>query len=49
MGVVIAGVWMSGSVLALGLIALVTGRAPFNLWGEAWTRGEDIGTSVRLS
>ncbi len=44
MGVLIAGVWMmalfSGGVLTLGLIALATGRAPFNLWGEAWTRGE---------
>jgi len=44
MGVLIAGVWMfallSGGVLMLGLIALATGRVPFNKWGEAWTSGE---------
>jgi len=44
MGVLIAGVWMfallSGGVLTLGLIALATGRVPFNMWGEAWTSGE---------
>src|SRR5260370_28051640 len=44
MGVLIAGVWtmglFSGGVLTLGLIALATGRMPFNLWGEAWTSGE---------
>jgi hypothetical protein len=44
MGVLIAGVWMialfSGGVLTLGLIALATGRAPFNMRGAAWTRGE---------
>lgn len=44
MGVLIAGVWMmalfSGGVLTLGLIALATGRAPFNMLGQAWTRGE---------
>jgi hypothetical protein len=43
MGVLIAGVWMfalfSGGVLTLGLMALVTGRLPFNR-GEAWTSGE---------
>jgi len=44
MEVLIAGVWIialfSGGVLTLGLIALATGRVPFNMWGEAWTRGE---------
>src|SRR5690242_11087498 len=44
MGVLIAVVWMmalfSGGVLTLGLIALVTGRVPFNPRGEAWTSGE---------
>jgi hypothetical protein len=44
MEVLIAGVWMvalfSGGVLTLGLIALATGRVPFNMRGEAWTRGE---------
>jgi hypothetical protein len=44
MGVLIAGVWMiallSGGMLTLGLIALATGRVPFNMWGEAWTSGE---------
>src|SRR5258706_1434514 len=44
MGVLIAAVWMMalffGGVLTLGLIALATGRVPFNLWGEAWTSGE---------
>jgi len=44
MGLLIAGVWMmalfSGGVLTLGLIALATGRAPFNMLGQAWTRGE---------
>jgi hypothetical protein len=45
MGLLIAGVWMmalfSGGVLTLGLIALATGRAPFNLAGHgAWTRSE---------
>src|SRR5258708_24031839 len=43
-GVLIAGVWMfallSGAVLTPGLIALATGRVPFNMWGEAWTSGE---------
>ncbi len=38
------GVWIfalfSGGVLTLGLIALATGRVPFNIWGEAWTSGE---------
>jgi hypothetical protein len=53
MGVVIAGVSMfallSGGVLTLGLIPPVTGRAPFNMWGEAWTRAEDFGASVGRS
>ncbi len=44
MGVLIAGVWMmalfSGGVLTLGVIALATGRMPFNMWSEAWTSGE---------
>ncbi|SRR5258708_249828 len=44
MGVLIAGVWMMalffGGVLTLGVIALATGRMPFNMWGEAWTSGE---------
>ena len=53
MRAVIAGVWMfarfSGGVLALGLTALVTVRAPFNMWGEAWTRRKDLGPSVGRS
>src|SRR5258708_31334853 len=44
MGVLIAGVWtmalFSGGVLTLGLIALATGRVPFNRGGEAWRWGE---------
>ncbi|SRR5216684_1723739 len=44
MGVLIAGVWtmglFCGGVLTLGLIALATGRVPFNMWAEAWTSGE---------
>jgi hypothetical protein len=44
MGVLIAGDWMfallSGGVLTLGLMALATGRVPFNMWGEAWTSVE---------
>ncbi len=44
MGVLIAAVWMMalffGGVLTLGVIALATGRMPFNMWGEAWTSGE---------
>jgi hypothetical protein len=44
MEVLIAGVWMmalfSGGVLTLGLIALASGRVPFNTRGEAWTSGE---------
>ena len=50
MGVVIAGGWMialfSGGMLTLGLIALATGRAPFNMLGLAWTPVEDLGASV---
>jgi len=30
----------SGGVLTLGLIALATGRLPFNMGGEAWTSGD---------
>ena len=44
MGVLIAGVWMiavlSGGVLTLGLIAVATGRVPFNMRSKAWTSGE---------
>src|SRR6266699_2443783 len=44
MVVLIGAVWMmalfSGGVLTLGLIALATGRVPFNMLGQAWTPGE---------
>lgn len=44
MAFLIAMVWMmaliSGGVLSIGLIALVTGRPLFNMRSEAWTRGE---------
>ena len=44
MAVLIAIVWMmalfSGGVLTIGVIAWATGRAPFNIWSEAWTRSE---------
>ena len=44
MGVLIAGVWLfallAGGALTLGLIALATGRVPFNVGGEAWTSEE---------
>jgi hypothetical protein len=29
-----------GWVVMLGPIVVVTGRAPSNMWGIAWTRGE---------
>lgn len=31
---------LSGGVLMLGLIAMATGRVPFNILGKAWTSGE---------
>ncbi|MHB8589924.1 MAG: hypothetical protein ACYDA0_13925 [Candidatus Dormibacteraceae bacterium] len=44
MGALIAAVWMmalfSGGVLAIGLIALAAGRAPFTMPNQAWTNGE---------
>lgn len=44
MGVLIAMVWLmslfSGGVLTIGLIALVAGRVPFAMPGQAWTQGE---------
>jgi len=46
MGGLIAGLdvcLFSGGMLTLGLFALVTGRAPFNMWRQAWTRAKLAG------
>lgn len=44
MAVLVAMVWLmavpSGGLLTLGVISLVTGRAPFNMWGRNWTQRE---------